>query len=229
VYTGASWHDVLVKMLAAHPELKGRMSNAEAAAFIREWHNVARPEHEVGRVWYQFAAVAYGWDPPRRDYLRRDKAQGQAQYDEVLTPELWTWANGIATALDKVDHLELQGPPRISLDSGTFEDPTFYGDVRAHLLEDGADALFKIPTGYCIDKKTGKRRLAKPPCNAKGESPIRDPRTGKSVPGSCDKRGECDAELIDDPITAAGNSMLEFAVMLAAVWLVLTPGRRKRA
>ena len=97
----------------------------------------------------------------------------------------------------------------------------FAGKVAAQLKADGADAAFKIPTGRCRDKRTGKKRLYRP-CppgatrGADGRMYFRDPITGQLVP--CDGKGDCDPELVDDPITHAGNQLFTLALIVGAVW-----------
>lgn len=202
-----------------------KLTNREAAALVREWHNVAPEGAERGEVWYQFVASAYGWDPPRRDYMRRDEAQASGWYPRELTKDLWSWAWTIALYADDI----AGQPPRFAPQLDSFEDPVFAGTVRACLLEDGAEATFKFPTGYCKDKKTGKKRVPLPKCDAKGRGPyLGVDKSGKPVYGACDKPGDCEPEFWDDPFTVSGKNLATFLFWLGAAWLVLTPNKRRR-
>lgn len=130
IYSASRWttlHEGIRDIFESRP-----ITNAEAAAVIRAWRNIVGAS---GPLWYQFAAQAYGWHPPRRDALDTSKKRAAAAYPSQ--PQLFRWVEGIATELD-----ERNDPrePRLLPDRGTFHDPVFVGDVRAHLLGDGARA-----------------------------------------------------------------------------------------
>jgi len=212
VYTASKWSTVLAGMRGT---LRSRgdvdaMTNAEAVSFIREWRDVSS---SGGRLWSQFAAVAYGWNPTS-DTMNRTAAQGARWY--AMTPEVLAWAQGIADELDTRSDV----PPRISVNRDTFGDAVFFGNVRSQLQQDGARAAFKIPTGACKDK-TGKKRYIRPPCDKHGRGPLVGyDRAGKPMYAACDRPGDCEPETIDDPITYLGNQFGTLLLVLGAVWLL---------
>lgn len=216
VYTASRWSTLLDGMRSTL-DARGNadaMTNAEAVSFIREWNNVS---HGLGKLAWQFAAVAYGWDP-KRDTLNRSSQQSERWYP--MTPEVFAWAGSIARELDE----RADQPPRIAVDRDTFRDPTFYGHVREQLQQDGARAAFKIPTGMCKDK-SGKARPSRPPCDKNGRGPLMGyDRAGKPVYAPCDKPGDCEPELLDDPVTHVGNQLTMLLLVVGAVWL-LTRGQ----
>lgn len=196
VYTASTWSTLLAGMRDTLAARRGAMTNAEAVAFIREWRDVAPGGAEL---WWQFAALAYGWSPTR-DKFATSMKQAQATYSPTMQPELWQWAADIASELDARSDGQ---PPRIAVNKETFADLAFMSNVRARLKEDGAKATLaaKIPTGACRDKKTGK---------------VRYPRL-------TDKPGDCVPETIDDPITVVKKktaSMFQLALLVGAVWLL---------
>jgi hypothetical protein len=175
------------------------LTNAEAAAFVREWRDVSP---SPSRLWYQFAAVAYGWSPSS-DKLNRGKAQGKKWYRPELLAELWEWARGIARALDEEAD---SPPPRVSVNRDTFDDLVFYGEVKQSLQDDGARAQFKIPMPSCRDKKTGKMRF----------------------PLVTDKPGDCESVLVDDPVTFLGSKVSTLLLIAGVVWVLTRPSRRTK-
>lgn len=136
-YSATTWQALWAQMHATMADRTGRnatyppLSNAEAVQFVRVWRGATTSD---GTLWYQLAAAAYGWDPPRAT-MRVDAKQAAATYP--LARELWDWSKGIAVELDA----RALPMPDASLapNKATFGDPTFYGEVRAHLLGDGAD------------------------------------------------------------------------------------------
>lgn len=213
VYTASKWVTLLDGMRGT---LRDRgdadaMTNREAVAFIREWANVSA---SPGNLFAQFAAVAYGWDP-QRDTLNKSAAQGDRWYP--LTPDVFSWASSIARELDD----RADQPPRISPNKDTWTDPMWYGSIRFQLQQDGARANWKIPLPSCRDKKTGKNRSPLPPCDSKGRGPLLGyDRSGRPVFGQCDKPGDCEPVLLDDPVTFAGNQLVTLLLVLGAVWLL---------
>lgn len=143
LYGSSTWTTLVEAMRLPLANRKQPMTNAEAVALIREWRNVSESS---GTLAYQFAAHAYGWDPPTSDKLVTNARQAARAYP---SPDmLWRWVAGIATELDaRNDALIREGktpqPARIAVDRDSFTDPTFYGAVRSHLTSEGARA--KIP------------------------------------------------------------------------------------
>ncbi len=137
-YAAPTWQALWAQMHATMADRTGRnapyppLTNAEAVQLIRVWRGATTTD---GNLWYQLAAAAYGWNPPRVTALRVDATQAAATY--TLARELWDWSKGIARELDE----RALPMPDASLapNKATFGDPTFYGEVRAHLLGDGAD------------------------------------------------------------------------------------------
>ena len=127
VYTASKWTTLLAGMRDTVG--KRKMTNAEAVAFIREWRDVAQ---SGGPLWYQFAATAYGYAPPRRTLVR---TAAQAAKSYPMTPALWTWASSIATELDS--RPDAQFPARIAVNKDTFMDPVWFGNVLSKIEEDG--------------------------------------------------------------------------------------------
>jgi hypothetical protein len=179
-----------------------RPTNAEVVTIVMAWLAAAPRDFPL---WYQFAAVAYGWDPTT-DTLDVSSKQRDALYDADASTLLWGELFRLSSKLDA----DRVADPRISLD-GSFSDPVFQGEVRAALLQDGASAQFKIPIPSCRDPKTGR---------PKGR-PQKNPKTGQ---------WECRPVLVDDPITAAKTSVLTLIAILAIGWVVFTskPRRRRR-
>lgn len=225
VYTASTWSTLHRQMLATMSERANgapgpAMTNREAVAFIREWRDVS---HAKSDLWWQFAAVAYGWDP-RRDELRTDSKQAERWYSPELTADLWEWARGIARALDERND---GTPPRIAVNKDTFADPVFIGNVRARLLDDGARAAFKIPTGYCKDKK-GRKRFPNAPCDKHGRGPLVGYKRGRPIYAPCDRQGDCAPEFVDDPISVVVGNVSTLLLVVGAVWLLTRPTRRSR-
>lgn len=206
------------------------VTNQEAVQLVRAWH-IASPSDFA--LWYQYAALAYGWDPPDSDMLDASAERGNRGYRLLVA--LWAELARVAMVLDN----EGVEDPRLDM-AVNYSDPVWLGEVRAALLADGASATFKLPTGLCKDKKTGKRRPMRTPfpgakCapNKDGEGRYRDPFTGAELP--CDLPGDCDPYLIDDPITGIVKRLgpvLSWALVLGALWLIAKdnpqPRRQRR-
>jgi hypothetical protein len=234
-YTAASYRKLLAAMMAPLLERAGGaegppMTNAEAVAFVRAWWLLSTDgmvPSSRSNIAAQLAARAYGWNPPKREYLRRDALQARGGYPADLVVDVERWASEVATELDARGD---QPPPGIAINREAFNDPTVAAWVKTELLKDGYDAAFKMPVGTCRDKKTGKQRFPLPPCDSKGRGPLVgvDGR-GRSVFAPCDSAGDCDPVLVDDPITVlVEHTLLPLAAMVAAVWLMTRDTRRSR-
>lgn len=232
VYTASTWLTAwqqMHKTMAARAPANAPgppMTNAEVLAFVWEWHLL---DASKDTTWAQYAARAYGWSPPTRTYLRRDVAWGKRLYptvaaDDIDTVDVWSWSKGIARDLDTRTDTP---PPRVSVNKDAFADPVVSGIVKATLASDGLDAKFKVPLPTCKDKKTGKRRIPYPPCDASGRRRVPDGRGGL-VDVKCDKPGDCDVDMVDDPITAAENSVMSLVLILGAMWLFTRKPRRRQ-
>lgn len=169
-----------------------KLTNAEALKVIMAMYEAAGVNGFP--LWYQYAAVAYGWSP-ERDRLDTSAKRAAAWYPEDVTRELFLAMSGLA--LD----LEVRAPslPRWNLDA-EFSDPTIQGLVANALRQDGATVAWKIPLPACKDPKTGKP-------------------TGRPHK---DKNGKwtCDPVVVDDPITKAKKDAVNGLAMLAMLALV---------
>jgi hypothetical protein len=181
-------------------------------------------------LWYQFAAVAYGWETDN-DTLNVSDAQRDKLYPSDMMLELWLALFKLTGDLDDERILE----PNLSMD-GEFSDPVFQGEVRAALIADGAKATItaKVPLPACKDRdgKPGKPRASCPAGSELRSGPngvpvCVDTTTGKrTVPTY-----ECDPVVIDDPITGIGKMLgtpiVQGVLILGALWLVLRPEPRR--
>jgi hypothetical protein len=190
------------------------LTNAQAIQLIRAYHSAARAAFSL---WAQYAALAYGWDPPDGDTLDATVRRGGLSYGADACVALWLELYRLTRELDAGE-----SDVRLTLDDG-FSDADFVADVRRELQQDGADAYFRIPIGTCTDKLTGRQRFPLPPCDARGE--FRDPYTGVKV--RCDKPGDCEPTLVDDPVTYIANKLVPIALVLGALWLITRPTRRQ--
>lgn len=233
VYTASRWATVWRGMFTdladrSHNAPGPPMSNAEAVAFVRAWRDAGKRAGNRSPLWAQYAARAYGWSPPARTYLRRDDAQGAAAFptvaaDDIDAVDLWSYGKDIAGTLDTANVPDA----RIDVDSQSFRDPVFAGEVRAALQAEGFDAAFKVPLPGCRDKKTGKMRTPYLPCDKNGKRRIPDGRGGL-VEAKCDKPGDCEPVMVDDPVTATAKSVWPLVLIVGAVWL-LTRQRSRRS
>lgn len=180
-----------------------RWTNREAVAIIAALRAVA-PEFPL---WYQFAAIAYGWEPGQNK-LDRSQAQADRDYDANANVMLNLEMQRIVNDLDAARRPD----PRIELDAQTWSDAAFQAEIAKALREDGAQAQFKIPLPACKDPKTGKP--AKPVKGADGKW---------HCPGG--------PLLIDDPITAIVKALAPIAVpaalILGAAWIMTKRPRRR--
>lgn len=188
-----------------------RITNGQAVTLIMGWMMAAGSSvNSDFALWYQLGAIAYDWDPAR-DRLDTSKARRDAWYPADASLELWMQAQALAWQLDKAEgHPASAEQVELSLD-GSFDDPSFQGQVRAALRADGAQAQWKIPLPAC-----------------------KDPKTGKPGKPHKDKNGKwtCDPVVVDDPITRAKQSVNGFLVLVAVVaiiaWTSDNKSRRKR-
>jgi hypothetical protein len=194
-----------------------RVTNAEAVQLVRAFNGIAK-DARLFPLWDQYAALAYGWDPPARDTLDNSAPRGARSYNGDVGVALWLELHAVCKQLDSA-----QVPADLPMPDD-FADPAFMGAVQASLQRDGASATFKIPTGRCIDSKTGKGRLPRIPCDKDGKR--RDPITGVEV--ECDTPATCKPELVDDPLTALVKSLWPLALVVGAVWLLTRQPRRAR-
>lgn len=216
----ATWQQAMAvngKGKAAYTNSKGtlypdtvypKLTNGQAVTLIMSWmFAVGTKVDTKWALWYQLAAVAYGWTPDR-DRLDTSTRQRDAWYPGVLTIELWMQLDALSSMLDGGK----TSPAGVTLAlDGDFSDPTFQGQVASALRGDGATVQWKIPLPACKDPKTGKP-------------------TGRPHK---DKNGKwtCDPVVVDDPITRAKQSVNGFLVLMAVVAIVAwgsDSSRRKR-
>ena len=159
VVTASTWSAVVASLWKRAQDARGldtvedgtapTLSNADAVAIVIAWREAASSSRFP--LWYQFAAVAYGWDPPENDTF--NPSQGAELYPSDVNIELWREMNRQATEMDADGHA---GNPRVAFNGDAFDDVNTVAFVRAALLSDGAEAAFKIPIPACKDPKTGK-------------------------------------------------------------------------
>jgi hypothetical protein len=212
--TGSTWPNVMAALwerssrgLVADDEgtQAPNWTNREALAVVMALRKLA------GRgfpLWYQFAAVAYGWSPDM-DQLTARGGQGDRPYP----PEISVLLSGEIARITSELEAEPRRDPQLDLED-LFDDKVVIAAVTEALKQDGADAAFKIPLPACKDPATG--RPAKP---------VKDPRTGKwTCPGG--------GYTIDDPITAIVKSLSKVAIPVALIygvaWVLSHKPRRSR-
>lgn len=135
---------------AADGTLVPKLTNADAVSLSMAW--LAAADKQRWPLWYQYAALAYGWSPDRDRLLTSDK-QAARPYPVEFANDLWL--STFKLALD-LDGDKVPGP-RLDMD-GRFDDPVFQGEVRAALTEDGAKAplLRREPMPTITKKKKPK-------------------------------------------------------------------------
>ena len=212
--TGSTWPNVMAALwerssrgLVSDDEGTQAPSwtNREALAVVMSLRKLAGRDFPL---WYQFAAVAYGWSPDTDQLTARG---GQA--DRMYPPEISVMLSGEIARITNALEGEQRGDPRLDLED-LFDDKDVIAAVTGALKQDGADAAFKIPLPACKDPVTG--RPAKP---------VKDPRTGKwTCPGG--------GYTIDDPITAIVKSLSKVAIPVALIygvaWVLSHKPRRSR-
>lgn len=192
-----------------------RLTNVEAVKLIRAYRAAVVGTSTMFQLWAQYAAIAYGWDPPSTDALDASPLQADASYVPDVCVALWMELHRITLDLDRSGSIAT-----LELDGG-FADAEWLADLRSVLRADGADAQFKIPMPFCRDKRTGRSRVPRPPCDT------RDPLTGKPW-GKCDEPGDCEAVMVDDPVTALVKSLWPLALVVGALWLLSQPSEQPR-
>lgn len=186
-----------------------RWTSREAAAVVQGMRGIARRAGDPFALWYQFAAVALGWEPGGG--LDSSDEQADLDYPADTAVQLSQEFTRIAGILDRAKVAD----PSISL-ADAWSDPKFVESVSASLQGDGAaNATFKIPLPACRDPRTGKPVL-----------PVRG-RDGKwTCPGGL--------VTVDDPVTAIVKSLSKVAIPLALILIAYGAlkatrrGRRKR-
>ncbi len=175
-----------------------KWTNREAMAIIYAMRRAVVLQR-LFPLWYQFAAVAYGWDPTDASKMALDASAKRADqiYDADAAVQLQLELQRITGELD--DRKSTMSPD-LRLDAGAFVDPLVVSDVMAALAADGADVQFKVPLPACKDPKTGK------PVGR----PTRNKQTGK---------WECAPVLVDDPATAISKSLTKVVIPLGLLWL----------
>lgn len=212
--TGSTWPNVMASLWERAPRGLATddggvqapiWTNREAVAVVMALRKLARSSFPL---WYQFAAVAYGWSPDTDQMTARG---GQA--DKLYPTEI---AAMLSSEIERIAaELETAAPrdPKLDLDD-VFDDKTVIAAVRGALQQDGAEATFKIPLPMCKDPVTGKPA-----------KPVKDPATGKwTCPGG--------AVMIDDPITAIIKALSKVAIpaalILGVAWVLSQKPRRSR-
>jgi len=116
-----------------------RLTNGEVIQVIMGWLAADPSVKAAWPLWYQFAAVAYGWNPTTQRMVTTPK-QRDALYPSDLMHELWMSQDALAYDLDKRGITS----PRLDLD-GSFDDVTMQGAVAAALAEDGGALTWGAP------------------------------------------------------------------------------------
>lgn len=211
--TGSTWPNVMAALwerstrgvVTEEGAQVPRWTNREALAVVMGLRKLAAGAFPL---WYQFAAVAYGWSPDN-DQLTVRGGQADGEYPPEISVLLSGEIDRITTELEG----EQRKDPRLELED-LFADKSVIAAVAGALKQDGADAAFKIPMPACKDPVTG--RPAKP---------VKDPRTGKwTCPGG--------GYTVDDPITAIVKSLSKVAIPVALIygvaWVLSHKPRRSR-
>ena len=215
--TGTTWANVHAALWSRSPRgvaaddegtIAPRWTCREAMAVIEAARQAAKTGSAFP-LWYQFAAVAYGWDPTV-DSARLDNSQEQADrdYDADAAVALQLELQRITSDLDESGG---KLTPELRLDGKAFDRPGVQSEVRAALRADGISPTFKVPLPACKDPRTGKPGI-----------PRRNPKTGK---------WECEVVTIDDPVTAIGKSAGRWilpALLLYAAWKSTRHDRRRK-
>ena len=214
--TGSTWQTAVAALLRGQGNSRGlevegtetapAMTNREALAIVSA---IRSPAQRVGfPLWYQFAALAYGWSPEGAELDGRAE-QADADYPVYAGVMLAHELGRIAQELDGAGVLDA----RIDL-RDVWAQPALMAEIGSALQDDGAEVAFKIPLPACKDPKTGAPA-----------KPVRNPKTG---------RWECPGGIItiDDPITAVAKSLLKVAIPVGAIYVAyevfLKPRRRRK-
>lgn len=221
VITGSTWSNVMESLwtqarrgVEADDDgtIAPKWTNREAAAIIAGMRELGRGVPGGFALWYQFAALAYAWEPGV-DRLDATPDQADRMYPPEAAVQLNLELQRITNELDDARHSD----PRLAL-VDVFDRASFQAEVETALAQDGAQAAFKIPLPACKDPRTGKPT-----------KPIKDPRTGKwTCPGG--------VVTVDDPLTAivkiGATIAIPLAIILVAYGVMVGKqqrrGRRKR-
>lgn len=152
-YSGDTWSSVLTAVWEAsrqvHPmgelpdgTIVPRLTNRDAAALVQAWRSVAPMGTRGWPLWYQFAAVTFGWNATA-DTLNVTTQQAGELFPLAMTADLWSALMGIANDLDNTPRAAAVKPASVELDPDMFFDMTFQGEVRQALIDDGAAARVK--------------------------------------------------------------------------------------
>lgn len=215
--TGSTWQNTVAALLRGQGDSRGlevdggdtapAMTNREALAIVSAMR--APAQRVTGfPLWYQFAALAYGWSPDVGELDGRSE-QADTDYPVYAGAMLSNELSRIAGELDAI------GAPDARIDlPDVWAQPALMAEIGAALQDDGAQVSFKIPLPACKDPVTGKPA-----------KPVRNPKTG---------RWECPGGFIeiDDPITAIMKSLTKVVIPVAAIYVAyevfLKPRRRRR-
>lgn len=208
---------------ASDGQLVPRIRNGDAVTLSIAWLDAAGAR--AFPLWYQFAAIGYGWNPPRRDSLDTSKRRRSAWYPTDAASELWLVTSALAADMDS----SLKLNPRLDM-ADRFTDAVSVSQVRSALQGDGAQASVKLPTGVCRDDATGKTRAPELECVSPTGRRSK-PRyvnglpycpTGYTLEAKCPP-GTTPVE-IDDPLTGLGKILggylIPIVLILAAVGLL---------
>jgi hypothetical protein len=220
--TGSKWDTVHWSIWEAAKRARGavkasdgtltpRLTNREAVALVMALRNASldgRLSPRAFPFWYQFLAVAYGWDP-RRDTLVATSAHADKLYPVDSGKELWLASQRFAGDLD-----DAGVSPGLSLDATDFDDLAVQASVTDALRDDGANAQWVI----------GVLPACKDPSTGKPGKPKKNPKTGK---------WECEPVVVEvNPVATVKRAGL-WLVAIAAVALYLkfrrprNPARRR--
>lgn len=123
---------------------------ADASRIVAAWTWAA--SEAAWPLWYQFGAVAYGWDP-ERDVLDTSAAQAARPYP--LADELWESLRELAAGLDAAAPDPLPYTVHLQFDqSPTWSSPTWLSLLRGALVEDGARARLVSPVASSADSSS---------------------------------------------------------------------------
>lgn len=185
-----------------------RWTNREAMSVINALRAIGRGSRSGFPLWYQYAAVAYGWTPDD-DTLVVTSTQADDDYPPGDLALLGQELRRVASDLDAAGHPD----PRAVL-SDVFDRKETAQEVSAALAQDGAEpgVMFKIPIPACRDPQTGRPAR-----------PVRGPDGKWSCPGG--------AVTIDDPLTAIIRSIVSVLSPLAVPIILIAlaaQGKQKR-
>lgn len=203
---------------ASDATITPRVTNREAVAIINAWRGENSLTSQPFSLWYQFAAIAYGWMVDK-DTLAATSPQATRLYPVDATKELWLAVQRIA------NRLEIERPDvavALDVDPDAFMSPTFRGEVGNALRGDGANAEWLVGVGGCKDPKTGKVRPF-----PKGSCKVKWTAVGPIL-HSC-KFEKCDPVRveIDDPLGV--KPLLLIALVLGAWWAYGNEATRRHA